>query len=48
MTTLDDIQFNLDNAVLVTVDSRVRIASVRDFVCAHGGIYVKYPDQRCD
>ena len=46
MTTLDYIHFVVGNDEF-TANGRAQVYKIRDFVCAHGGVYVKYPGQRC-
>ena len=48
MTLLDYIHFNLKKGVFATADSKIQVGKVRKCVCEHGGVYSKYPEQRCN
>ena len=47
MTTLDYIHFVIDNGDFTSDDGKAQVYKIREFVCAHGGVYVKFPDQSC-
>ena len=47
MTMLDYIHFVLGNGNFTSDEARTQMGKVRQFVCEHGGVYKKYPEQSC-